>query len=176
MFKSDIMARYGFTRGESARINDYEDGIKQAVALLVIGAVLQAFSAFMDVSILTSIIPIITLTFAIGGAIGIFAEVGKGALYTAGWTFISVILFSAGAIGGIEFAIDSIPLSVLILYGLNEIGDLTVYSIQDTVDIASDVKTRKTPQPIEPPSPIWCSGVLTAPTRDISFIANCKSN
>ena len=68
--------------GEIARVDDWRDGMITSLMLIVLGAMLQAFSAFADVSWLASTLPLFSLVFGILGIISMFSLPGKGILFS----------------------------------------------------------------------------------------------
>jgi len=108
--------------GGVGRMDDYGSGLLTSVFLLAMGAILQAFSAFADVHWLAATLPLFSLAFGIAGVISMFSVPEKGVWYVAGWTFISILLFGYGLVGGWEFLTDLIPVALVILYALNETG------------------------------------------------------
>ena len=104
-----------WTLGEVGRFEDYGDGLMQSILLLVLGAMIQAFSAFADTSWLASSLPLFSLVLGVIGVIGILAVSEKGALYVGGWTFASVLLFWFNLISAGEFLTDLIPIALLVL-------------------------------------------------------------
>jgi hypothetical protein len=108
--------------GGIGRLDDYGDGLVTSLVLLIIGVLLHAFSAFADVHWLAATLPLFSLVFVIAGVISMFSIPEKGVWYVGGWTIVSIVLFGYGLVGGWEFLSDLIPLALVILYMLNEIG------------------------------------------------------
>lgn len=114
---------YGrFTSGEGGRFEDFAEGIKTQLLIIALGIIAQAFSTFLNVNLLASALPLFSLVFGVIGIFAILAVPEEGILYTAGWTFVSILLFSTGLIGGWEFLLDLVPAGFLIAYGLAKIG------------------------------------------------------
>ena len=87
-------------RGGIGRLDDYGDGLVTSIVLLVIGALLNVFSAFADVHWLAVTLPLFSLAFAIVGVISMFSIPEKGVWYVSGWTIISILLFGYGLVYG----------------------------------------------------------------------------
>ncbi len=107
--------------GEIGRFDDLRESLVTPLLLVAIGAIAQALSAFVDVSVLSSVLPIFGFTLGLIGVISLFSIPEKGTMYVGGWTFISVLLFAYNIIGIGEFLTDLIPLAILILYGIYKV-------------------------------------------------------
>ena len=121
----------GWTRGEIGRFQDFGDSMLQSVLFLVMGVLLQAFSAFADVHWLASALPFFAFVLGLIGIISMLTIPKEGLLYARGWTFVSGFLFVYKLIGTGEFLTDLIPLAIVILFWLNEAGlfDSLKYSL-----------------------------------------------
>lgn len=116
----------GFIGGGGGRLGDLGDGLTTSIIFLILGVMLQAFSAFGDVNWLSSTLPIFSLFFGVAGVIGMLAVAEEGIFYVGGWTFVSMLLYIYGVIGAGEFLTDLIPVGILfavaVFYLLENIG------------------------------------------------------
>ena len=127
------MGRYSFSSGSTFRIDDYVDGVRVVILLGVLATIIPAFLAVMPSSVMTSMVSslvpslilMLNLALTVTGIFAMFAIPDKGALYTLGWTFVSILLLMFGLIGGGEFLIDLIPVGILVIYILSESGVLS---------------------------------------------------
>lgn len=127
------MGRYSFSSGSTFRIDDYVDGVRVVILLGVLATIIPALLAVMPSSVMTSMVSslvpslilMLNLALTVTGIFAMFAIPDKGALYTLGWTFVSILLLMFGLIGGGEFLIDLIPAGILVIYILSESGVLS---------------------------------------------------
>ena len=108
----------GWTHGEVGRLDALGDGIANSILLIALGAIIQTISAFMDVNILSSVLPLFSLVLGVAGVVVVLQVSEKGLLYVGGWTFISLLLFGYNIIGVTEFLIDLIPIGILVVYAV----------------------------------------------------------
>ena len=108
--------------GEVDRFSDFGEGLVTSIMLLALGVIIQVFSAFADVSWLGSTLPLFSLVLGIIGVIVMLSISEKGFMYVGGWTFVSILLYSYSLIGIEEFLTDLIPVAILVIYGLAELG------------------------------------------------------
>lgn len=110
-----------WSAGGVDRFEDFFSGICLSIFIVVMGAVAQALSNVINVSLLTTTLPLFNLAIGIIGVVSILTVPKEGILFAAGWTFVSIMLFMSGGIGGWEFLTDSIPIGFLIVSRIVEI-------------------------------------------------------
>ena len=110
-----------WSAGGVDRFEDFFSGIYLSIFMLVIGAVAQALSNFINVSLLTTTLPLFNLVIGFIGIVSILAVPEEGVLFTAGWTFVSILLFMGGGISGWKLLTDFIPAGFLIISKLVEV-------------------------------------------------------
>jgi hypothetical protein len=104
----------GFGSGEGARLSDFGNSMATSLLFLVMGVLLQAFSAFADVSWLSSTLPMFSFALGLIGVISMFSIPEEGIWYVGGWTFVSFLLFGYNLIGTGEFLTDLIPAGMVV--------------------------------------------------------------
>lgn len=110
-----------WTAGSTDRFEDFFSSIYLSIFMLVIGAIAQVLSNFINVSLLTTTLPLFNITIGFIGIVSILTVPEEGMLFTAGWTFVSILLFIGGGIGGWELLVDFIPAGFLIISKLVEV-------------------------------------------------------